>query len=78
MAGSRKLDTHEELVRLMVLELRRSAKSQVEMIIELDKVGFGQTRIAELLGTSANTVNVALAKAKKRAKLKGPSDGDQS
>jgi DNA-directed RNA polymerase specialized sigma24 family protein len=78
MTGPRKMDAQEELVRLKVLELRRSTKTQAEMITELDKAGFGQTRIAELLGTSANTVSVALAKAKKRTKTKEPQDGDQS
>jgi DNA-binding CsgD family transcriptional regulator len=60
------MDSQEELVRLTVLQLRRSAKSQAEMISELAKVGFGATRIAELLGTTANTVNVALTNAKKK------------
>lgn len=78
MAGPKKMDAQEELVRLKVLELRRSAKPQAAMILELDKAGFGQTRVAELLGTSANTVNVALSKAKSRAKSKEPPDGDQS
>jgi hypothetical protein len=77
MAGVKKMDAQEELVRLKVLELRRSAKTQAEMISELHRAGFGQTRIADLLGTSANTVNVALSKAKKRA-TKEPPGGDQS
>ncbi len=70
MAAAKKMDAQEELVRLKVLELRRTAKSQNELIVELDKAGFGQTRIAELLGTTANTVNVALSKAKKQPKGK--------
>lgn len=70
MPGPKKLDAQEELVRLKVMELRRSAKSQNAMIAELDKAGFGQTRIAELLGTTPNTVNVALSKAKKQTKEK--------
>jgi hypothetical protein len=77
MAGPKKMDAQEELVRLKVLELRRSTKTQAEMIFELDKAGFGQTRVADLLCTSANTVSVALAKAKKRAKSKEPPDDDQ-
>jgi DNA-directed RNA polymerase specialized sigma24 family protein len=76
MATPKKMDAQEELVRLKVLQLRRTAKSQNEMIAELDKAGFGQTRIADLLGTTANTVNVALSKAKKQAKKKGQSGGD--
>lgn len=64
MPTPKKMALDEELVRLMVLQLRRTAKTQTEMIVELDKAGFGQTRIGELLGTTANTVSVALAKAK--------------
>jgi hypothetical protein len=77
MATPKKMDAQEELVRLKVLELRRTAKSQNELIAELDKAGFGQTRIAELLGTTANTVNVALSKAKKAKNKKGKSGGDK-
>lgn len=64
MAVAKKMDAQEELVRLKVVELRRTAKSQASMIAELDKAGFGQTRIAELLGTTQNAVNVTLNKAK--------------
>lgn len=60
------LDPLEELVRLKVLELRRMTETQTELILELSKVGFGNTRIAELLGTTPNTVNVTVQKAKKR------------
>lgn len=56
----------EELIRLQVLDLRRRLGSQTEAIVELNRVGFGPSRIAELLGTTANTVNVTLQKAKKR------------
>jgi DNA-directed RNA polymerase specialized sigma24 family protein len=64
------MDPQEELVRLKVMEIRQRLGSQAEMIVELNKVGFGPSRIAELLGTTANTVNVTLQKAKKRAKPK--------
>jgi len=70
-----KLESQEEIVRLLVIQLRRTAKSQAEVIFELSKAGFGQTRISELLGTSSNTVSVALAKAKNRAAKKGRSGG---
>lgn len=65
MPAPKKIDVQEEIVRLMVLQVRRTAKSQAEVVIELDKAGFGPTRIAELLGTTANAVNVTLNKAKK-------------
>jgi hypothetical protein len=60
------MDPQEELIRLIVLQLRRTAKSQAELIVELNRVGFGATRIAELVGTTANAVNVTLNKAKKQ------------
>jgi predicted transcriptional regulator len=68
MPGSKKLDPMDELVRLAVIELRRSSTSQAQLIVELDRAGFGQGRIAELLGTTANAVNVTLNKSKKRVK----------
>jgi len=64
------MDPQEELVRLQVIDLRRRLGSQTEAIVELNKAGFGPSRIAELLGTTANTVNVTLQKAKKTGKLK--------
>ena len=66
MAAAGKMEPIEELVRLTVLQLRRSTATQAETISELNRMGFGDSRIAELLGTTANTVHVALAKAKKR------------
>lgn len=63
----------DELVRLQVMEVRRRASTQVEAILELRGAGLGPTRIAELLGTTANTVNVAIANAKKGKPKKGTS-----
>ncbi|MEN3282729.1 MAG: hypothetical protein V7607_3869 [Solirubrobacteraceae bacterium] len=65
------MDPTEELARLAVLLLRRSIGTQSEMIAELARVGFGTTRIAELLGTTSNTVNQALVKSKASAKKPG-------
>lgn len=62
------MDPHEEMVRLLAVQLRRSAESQTAAIMELSKAGFGPSRIAELLGTSAHTVSVTLDLAKRRAK----------
>jgi DNA-directed RNA polymerase specialized sigma24 family protein len=50
----------------MAIDLRQRSQSQGEAILELSKAGFGPTRIAELLGTTANTVNVTIQKAKKK------------
>lgn len=65
----------EELVALAVLLLRRDASSQSELAREMYSVGFSPSRIAELLGTTANTINQAVQKGK-RARAKGvKSDG---
>jgi DNA-directed RNA polymerase specialized sigma24 family protein len=64
------MDPQEELVRLRVIELRHRFGSQTETILELSRAGFGPSRIAELLGTTSNTVNVTLQKAKKSGKLR--------
>jgi hypothetical protein len=58
----------EEVVRLLAIQLRRETESQAEAIHEMQRAGFGPTRIAELLGTTSNTVNVTIAKQKKRPK----------
>ena len=64
------MDPQEELVRLHLIDLRRSLGSQAEVIVEMSRAGFGPSRIAELLDTTANTVNVTLQRAKKTGKLK--------
>src|SRR5436190_9620592 len=61
------IDPLDELVRLQVLALRKSHESQSETIIELSKAGFGNARIADLLGTSPATVKVALHRVRQRA-----------
>jgi hypothetical protein len=55
----------EELVALAVLLLRRDSASQSELSREMYSVGFSTSRIAELLGTTANTINQAIQKGKK-------------
>jgi DNA-directed RNA polymerase specialized sigma24 family protein len=55
----------EMLVRLNLIGVQGN-KSQNEMIFTLDSMGCGQSEIAHLLGTTTNTVNVSLYKAKKR------------
>lgn len=64
------MDPQEELVRLHVIDLRHRLGNQTEAILELSRAGFGPSRIAELLGTTSNTVSVTLQKAKKSGKLK--------
>lgn len=55
----------EELVALAVLMLRRQADSQSELAREMHAVGFTTARIAMLLGTTPNTINQAIQKAKR-------------
>jgi len=64
------VEPQEEIVRLLAIQLRREADSQAQAIEELCKAGFGPSRIAELLGTTPNTVNVAISNAKKRKRPK--------
>lgn len=61
------MDSQEEIVRLLALQIRMNCETQADAIRELSRAGFGPARIAELLGTTAGTVGVTLAKAKKRA-----------
>jgi CRP-like cAMP-binding protein len=59
----------EILVRLN-LESIRAGRSQTDMVGVLGSVGCGQTEIANLLGTTSNTVSTALARAKKKNRKK--------
>ncbi len=60
----------DELVRLQVLLLRRTVDTQGELIAELDRAGIGQSRIAQLVGTTPGTVRTTIQRAKKRASAK--------
>lgn len=59
------LDPSDEIARLLATIIRLQLPSQADAIRELGKAGLGSKRIAELLGTTPNTVNVALNRAKK-------------
>lgn len=58
-------DSCDEVARLLAVLIRLQVPTQADAIREFGRAGIGPTRIAELLGTTANTVNVTLAKAKK-------------
>lgn len=58
--------TPDEVSRLLAVLVKLQTPTQTEAIIEMRRSGVGPARIAELLGTTANTVNVTLAKAKRR------------
>ena len=61
------MDTQEEIVRLLALQVRMRFDTQAEAIRELSHAGFGPARIAQLLGTTPGTVGVTLTKSKTRA-----------
>ncbi len=60
------MEPGEEMLRLLAALVRQNAKTQAEAIVELHRAGFGPSRIAELLGTSAGTAKVAIQRYKKR------------
>lgn len=63
----------DEIARLLALQIRLSLPSQADAVVELDKIGLGPTRVAELLGTTPGTVNTALGRAKGRSGRAVPS-----
>lgn len=63
------------LIRLQATALVEKFDTQREKIEFLRKTGFGPKAIAEILGTSANSVSVALAKMKKTGGSNGEGKG---
>ncbi len=59
----------EILVRLN-LQTMRGDRMQKDMILLLDLIGCGPSEIADLLGTTSNTVNVSLSTAKRENRKK--------
>ena len=64
---SQKLDI---LIRLLAAVLTASIESSKDKILFLYKAGLRPTLIAEILGTTANHVNVTLSKERKPTKGK--------
>ncbi|MCL5428935.1 MAG: sigma-70 region 4 domain-containing protein [Chloroflexi bacterium] len=58
------LQSQKEIVMMLTILAKRGIVKSA-LIQEMDAVGFPQKRIAELLNTTSNTVNVALNRAKK-------------
>ena len=58
------LQTQKEIVMMLTILAKREIL-QSALIQEMSAVGFAPKRIAELLHTTSNTVNVALNRAKK-------------
>jgi len=78
---SRKLDL---LIRLSALDVIKDLKAQKDQIMLLSDVGFQPKEIAGILGTSSNTVRVALhsirkkeTKEKKETTEKSPQDENE-
>jgi len=63
----RKMTRLLEIFVRLSLQNMRGDRSQNDMIALLDSVGCGQSEIADFLGTTTNTVNVSLYKAKRKA-----------
>lgn len=59
-------DLLEQLIKLTALQVKLAVGNQTQTILELQKLGFATSRIGEVLGTTANTVNVTIQKNKKR------------
>jgi hypothetical protein len=72
MAHTDAIDHADETVRLLAILVRQHAESQSDAIVELHKAGFGPTRIAEFLGTTPGTVNVAVNRSKRGGQSKPP------
>jgi DNA-directed RNA polymerase specialized sigma24 family protein len=59
------VDPHDETVRLLATLIRLQVGNQKQAILELHKAGLGISRIADVLGTTPGTVNVAVQRAKR-------------
>jgi DNA-directed RNA polymerase specialized sigma24 family protein len=59
-----------EILTRLNLQTMRGDRTQQDMVLMLDAVGCGPSEIADLLGTTANTVNVTLSNAKKKKRNK--------
>lgn len=64
------MSTDEQIIRLLATIVRQNSANQAEAISELDKCGFGPTRIGELLGTTAATAKSAIKRRKPKASRK--------
>lgn len=69
------MEAIEETNRLLATLVRLQCETQAQAILELNRSGLGAARIAELLGTTTNTANVTIQRAKRKAKPKEQADG---
>lgn len=56
------------LIRLVAVRVVADKESQAEKAVLLRRAGIGPTEIAAILGTTPNTITVALAQSKKKGK----------
>lgn len=56
----------DEVSRLLALLVRLQLGNQTQAILELNRVGIGPTRIADLLGTTAGTARVTVHQSRQR------------
>ena len=66
-----------KISKLLALTLPKD-RNQTELIIAMSKMGFQPKEIAELLGTTSNTVSVAKAQAKSRVNKSGGNHDQQA
>jgi DNA-directed RNA polymerase specialized sigma24 family protein len=59
-------DKMDKIIRLLALSVVKDMKTQKDKILYLTSFGFGPSDIATLIGTTSNTVNVALSKTRKK------------
>jgi DNA-directed RNA polymerase specialized sigma24 family protein len=62
------LDKLDTLIRLQAHAAVTHLESQKEKILFLNKVGMSLKEIADIVGTTPNTVNVTLSKARKASR----------
>jgi DNA-binding NarL/FixJ family response regulator len=67
-------DLQDEIVRLLATLVRLQLGNQTQTIVELNKAGLANARIADLIGTTPSTVKVTVQRARKRSKTTRPSD----
>lgn len=64
------MDLEEETVRLLALLVRLQLENQAQTIVELDRLGFTPTRIAVLVGTTADTAKVTAHRARQTTRTR--------
>ena len=63
-------DKLDVITRLLALNIVKDMKLQKDQILTLSSFAFQPSQIAELLGTTANTVRVTLSTARKKIRTK--------